>query len=99
MAANGTDEAAQVAADLNATRPLRRAQHRGDEATLAVEHDDRLKPILVVMRVEEPKLLTAVDRVERRHHRLPTSKRLRPRSSSPVGGMPSKDAASPSSAR
>ncbi len=32
---------------------------------LAVEYDDRLKTISVVMRFEEPQLLAAMDRIER----------------------------------
>ena len=34
------------------------------KAALAVEHDDRLKAVFVVMRVEQPQLLAAVHRVE-----------------------------------
>jgi hypothetical protein len=36
-----------------------------DEAALAVEHDDRLKAVLVIMGVEQRQLLAAVDGVER----------------------------------
>ena len=37
----------------------------GDEAALAVEHDDRLKSVFVVVGVEQLQLLTTVDRIER----------------------------------
>ena len=40
-------------------------KHRGDETALAVEHDNRLKSVFVVVGVEQPQLLAAVDRVER----------------------------------
>ena len=39
------DEAAQKCPDLDALRPLRRAQDGGDEAALAIEDDDRLKAV------------------------------------------------------
>lgn len=65
VGADGTDEAAKVAADLNALGPFGRAQHRGDEATLPVEHDDGLEAVLVVVRVEQPELLAAVHGIER----------------------------------
>jgi hypothetical protein len=64
----GTDraqEAAQQGSDLFAVRPLRRTQHGGDETTVAVEHDNRLKAVLVVMGVEETQLLAAMHGVER----------------------------------
>ena len=64
VGADGPDEAAQVAADLDALGPLGRAQHRGDEAALPVEHDDRLEPIFVVVGVEHPELLAAMHGVE-----------------------------------
>src|ERR1019366_9443489 len=58
-------QAAQEGADLFATRPFGGAKHSCDEAALAVEHDDRLKAIFVVMRIEEPQLLSAMNRIER----------------------------------
>jgi hypothetical protein len=42
-----------------------RTEHGRDEAALAVEHDDRLKSVFVVVGVEQPQLLAAVHRVER----------------------------------
>ncbi len=43
---------------------LGRAQQRGDEAPLAVEHDHGLKAVLVVIGVEQAQLLRAMDRIE-----------------------------------
>src|SRR5438270_7348820 len=51
--ADGADEAAQEGADLMATRPLARAQQRGDETPLAIEHDDRLEAVIVMESVEQ----------------------------------------------
>ncbi len=51
-------------ADLLAARPFGGAKHRRDEAAFAVEYDDRLKTIFVVMRIEEPQLLAAMNRIE-----------------------------------
>jgi hypothetical protein len=42
-----------------------RTKNGGDEAALSIEHDDRLKAVFVVMRIEQPQLLPAMDRVER----------------------------------
>ncbi len=64
----GSDRAQQPAEegfDLLAARPLGGTKHGSDEAALAVEHDDGLKAVFVVMRVEQPQLLAAMDRVER----------------------------------
>ena len=64
----GSDRAQQPAEegfDLLAARPLGGTKHGSDEAALAVEHDDGLKAVFVVMRVEQPQLLPAMDRVER----------------------------------
>src|SRR5512132_213477 len=47
------DEAAQKRPDLDAIRPLGRAQEGGDEATLGIEDDDRLEAVVVVMGVEQ----------------------------------------------
>jgi hypothetical protein len=47
-------QAAQQGADLLATRPLGGAKHSGDEAAFAVEHDNRLETVFVVMRIEQP---------------------------------------------
>ena len=65
VGADGAQQTAQEDFDLLAARPFGGAKHRGDEAPPAVEHDDRLKAIFVVVRIEEPKLLAAMDRVER----------------------------------
>ena len=64
----GSDRAQQPAEegfDLLAARPLGGTKHGSDEAALAVEHDDRLKAVFIVMGVEQPQLLAAMDRVER----------------------------------
>ncbi len=64
----GSDRAQQPAEegfDLLAARPLGGTKHGSDEAALAVEDDDRLKSVFVVMGVEQPQLLAAMDRVER----------------------------------
>jgi hypothetical protein len=53
-------QGAEDGADLDATRPLGRAQQRSDEAALAIEHDHGLKAVLVVMRVEQAQLLRPV---------------------------------------
>src|SRR5512134_966004 len=58
------DETAEKGADLDAPRPLRRAQEGGDEAAVAVEHDDRLESVFVVMGIEQAQLLPAMDRIE-----------------------------------
>jgi hypothetical protein len=61
---DGADEAAQEGADLTPTRPLARAQQRGHEPPLAVKDDDRLEAVIVVVGVEQAKLLVAMDAVE-----------------------------------
>ena len=58
------DEAAQKCPDLDALRPLRRAQEGGDEAALGIEDDDRLEAVVVVVGVEQAQLLAAVHRIE-----------------------------------
>ena len=64
MAADRPHQATQKGADLDTLRPLRRAQHGGDEAAVFVEDDDRMEPVVVVMGVEQPQLLAAVHRIE-----------------------------------
>jgi hypothetical protein len=64
VATDGAYQAAEESAGLPPARPLCRAQHGGDGAALAVEHDDRLEAVLVVVGVEEPQLLLAMDGVE-----------------------------------
>ena len=65
VGADRPQQAAQKGFDLLAAGPFGGAEHGGDEAALAVEHDDRLKAIFVVMGVEQPQLLAAMNRVER----------------------------------
>ena len=62
--ADGADDAAQKRPDPDALRPLRRAQQGGNEAALAIEDDDRLETVVVVMGVEQAQLLAAVHRIE-----------------------------------
>jgi len=50
--------------DLAAFRTPGRAQHRGHEPAGAVEDDDGLEAVVVVMGVEQPQLLAAVRRIE-----------------------------------
>src|SRR5450631_3921167 len=63
--ADGAQQAAQEGLDLFAARPFGGAKHGGDEAALAIEHDDWLKAIFIVMGVEQSQLLAAMRRVER----------------------------------
>ncbi len=58
-------QAAQEVARLGTGRSPGWAQHGGDGAALAVEHDDRLEAVFVVVGVEHRKLLPAMDGVER----------------------------------
>ena len=64
VAADCAHQPAEKGPDLNALRPLRRAQQRGDEATILVENNDRLEAVFVVMGVEQPQLLATMDRIE-----------------------------------
>src|SRR5208283_998474 len=61
----GRRTAVKESLDFLTAGPLGGPKDGGDEATLAVEHDDRLKAILVIMRVEQPQLLAAMHRIER----------------------------------
>src|ERR1039458_7837017 len=65
VGADCAQQAAQEAADLLASGPFGGTKNGGDEAALAIEHDDRLKAVFVVMRIEQPQLLPAMNRVER----------------------------------
>src|SRR5512132_3892657 len=61
-------QAAQKGTDFDALRPFRRAQDGGDEAALAIEDDDRLEAVVVVMGVEQPTAskVSSMSRVIRR---------------------------------
>ena len=48
------EQAAQEGANLLATRPFGGAKHSRDEAAFAVEHDNRLETVFIVMRIEQP---------------------------------------------
>src|SRR6202795_562324 len=65
VGADRPQQPSQEGAGLLAAGPLGGTKHGGDEAALAVEHDDRLKAIFVVMGIEQPQLLAAMNRVER----------------------------------
>ena len=65
VGADRAQQAAQEGLDLLAAGPFGGTKHGGDEAAVAVEHDDRLKAVFVVMRIEQPQLLAAMHRVER----------------------------------
>lgn len=54
----------QESPDLLAAGPFGRAQDGGDEPILAIEHDDGLESIFVVMGIEQSQLLTAVHGIE-----------------------------------
>ena len=62
--ADGAYEPAQEGLDLGAARPFGGTKHSGDEPALAVEHDDRLKAVFVIVGVEQPQLLAAMHRIE-----------------------------------
>ena len=64
MAADRPHQATQKRPDLDALRPLRRAQDGGDKAALAIEDDDRLEAVFVVVGVEQAQLLAAMHRIE-----------------------------------
>jgi hypothetical protein len=51
--ADRADEAAQDGADLMPARPLAGPQQCGDKAALAIEHDNRLEAVIVVIGVEQ----------------------------------------------
>ena len=51
--------------NFDAARPFGRTQDGGDETAVPVEHDDGLEPIVVVVSVKQPKLLAAVNGIER----------------------------------
>ena len=65
VGADCAQQAAQEGANLLAAGPFGGTKNGGDEAALAIEHDDRLKAVFVVMRIEQPQLLAAMNRVER----------------------------------
>ena len=65
VGADGAQQPAQEGSDLLAAGPFGGTKNGGDEAAGAVEHDDRLKSVFVIMGVEQPQLLAAVNGVER----------------------------------
>ena len=64
VGADGADQAADKGADLVSAWPLGWPQQGGDEPALAVEDDDRLKAVIVMMGVEQAPFLAAVHAIE-----------------------------------
>ena len=64
MAADLAHQPPEERAGLAPARAASRAQHGGYRPSLAVEHHDGLEAVLVVVGVDEPKPLLAMDRVE-----------------------------------
>jgi hypothetical protein len=70
----GPDRPRQTAEELDdfyALWTLGRSQHGGHEPSVAVKYNDRLETVFVVMAVEQAKLLTAMNGVERIVNCLP----------------------------
>jgi hypothetical protein len=65
VGADRAQEAAQEGRDLLAAGSFGGTKNGGDEAAPAVEHDDWLKAVFVIMPIEQPQLLAAMNRVER----------------------------------
>jgi len=72
MAADRAQQAAQEGADFCALWSFGRTQHGGDEAALAIEHDDGLKAVFVMMGIEQSQLLTTMNGVKGNRCRHPT---------------------------
>ena len=64
MGPDGADEAAHKATNLHPARPPARSQQRGHETPLAVEHNDRLEAVIVIVGIEQAQLLAAMHPVE-----------------------------------
>ena len=62
---DGPEQPAQEGADFRPFRALGRPQHGGDEVPLAIEDDEGLEPVLVIMGIEQPQLLATVHGIER----------------------------------
>src|SRR3712207_3793724 len=60
-----TKEAAEESTDVRPLWALGGPQHGGGDATLAIEATDGLEPVVVIVGIERPQLLAAVDGVER----------------------------------
>ena len=60
MAANARDHAAQQRHDLAPVRTTGRAQHGSDQATVSIEHHDRLEAVFIIIGIEQPQLLAAM---------------------------------------
>jgi hypothetical protein len=59
MAANARDHAAPQRHDLAPVRRSRRVQHGTHQATVAIEHHDRLEAVLILIGTEQRQLLAA----------------------------------------
>jgi len=64
VGANTPDQPPQEGPDLAPVGPFCRPDHRRDQPSGVIEHEDRLEAIVVVVGIEEPQLLMAVDGVE-----------------------------------
>jgi len=62
--ADGPEQPAQEGADVRPLRALGGAQHGGDKAALAIEDDEGLEPVLVVVGIEQAQLLAPMHGVE-----------------------------------
>lgn len=65
MVADRAHQAAQEGPNFLAFWALGGAQHGGDEVAFAIEHDDGLEAVFVMMSVEQAQLLTAMHSVKR----------------------------------
>src|ERR1022692_1089019 len=65
VGANCAPQTAQKGANLLAAGSFGGTKNGSDEAALAIEYDDRLKAVFVIMRIEQPQLLAAMNRVKR----------------------------------
>jgi hypothetical protein len=61
---DGPQQPAQEGANFRTFRPLGRTQHGRDEAAIAIEHDDRLEAVFVIMGIEQAQLLATMHGVE-----------------------------------
>ena len=64
IGADSAQQAAQECFDLLAAGPFGRTQHRSDETALSIKNNNRLKTVFIIMGIEKPQLLAAMNRVE-----------------------------------
>src|SRR5689334_12829919 len=65
MRPDGADQTARKAANLHSARPLAWPQQNADKAALAIKHNDRLEAVIIMVGIEQAKLLSPVHPVER----------------------------------